>query len=356
MALKDKFLLGLAKWGFSSRRADFYSDLAEALEDKAVLVDQIRLLERRARARKDTILPLYVLWLQRLDDRSFGKALMDTVPPGDVMIVEAAEESGEMVEGLRFLSKAIEASNKMKDVLIKSVAGPVFLMMMFVALLTGFSFYLVPVLAQIMKPATWPAIGQALYAVSQVVTGYGIWIGVGLIGLISIYIWSLTRWVGKWRTKCDTYIPLYSIYRDFEGSIFLVAFSSLMRSGMGISESLRALGKRASPWLKWHINRIQIRLESEADQPYKAFDTGVFNRTLTDRIIDFGSRNSVEVAFTKVGLSSIDKLTEFVASSAMVLNKLLIVLCGATMIFMVSGVLLTAQEAQNAIMRQTFIK
>ena len=61
MSLQNKFLMGLAKWSFSSKRADFYADLAEALEDRAVLVDQIKILEKQARVRKDVILPIYQL-------------------------------------------------------------------------------------------------------------------------------------------------------------------------------------------------------------------------------------------------------------------------------------------------------
>ena len=356
MSLQNKFLMGLAKWSFSSKRADFYADLAEALEDRAVLVDQIKILEKQARVRKDVILPIYQLWLYRLDDRSFSQSLLGTVPDSDVMVLEAAEESGAMIEGLRFLSKSIVASNKMRSVLRQAVAGPAFFGLLFIAMLCGYSYFLVPILVQIMKPSTWPMVGKVLYTVAQIVTGYGIWLGIIGILVLSLYLWSLKRWTGKWRSRFDNYVPLYSIYRDFNGSIFLVSLASLMQSGMGLSESLRALARRATPWMRWHINRIQLRLDSEADQPYKAFDTGIFNRTLMDRIINFGSRNEVVVAFTKVGLSSIDKLTEFMAAAATVLNRVLILLCGAAMMFMITGTLLTAQEAQTAIRAQAFVK
>lgn len=352
--MSSNFALWFAKQGFASQRADFFQDLAEALEDKGVLVEIIRNLENRAKSRKDTIAPLYTLWLRRMDDRSFAQSLIGTVPDSDVMILEAAESSNNLIGGLRFLAKAIRAAETMQKELRKAVAGPIFLLIMFIGMLVGFSLYLVPVLTQIMKPSTWPWSGQMLYAVSQFITGYGYWLLGALVIVGVAFTWSLPRWTGRWRSFADKYVPLYAIYRDYVGSIFLVSLASLMQSGEGLSESLNALAARGSPWLRWHIRRIQGRLDTNAEHPAEAFDTGVFNRALTDRVIDYGQRSAFHDALGKVGIASIEKVTEFVSGSATLLNRILILVCGATMIFMVMGVMLTAQEAQNAIQRQTF--
>lgn len=348
------FNMWLAKSNFAGKRADFYEDLAEALADKGVLVQIIRTHEERAKQRKDVIHPLYALWLKRMDEMPFAECLTGTVPDSDVMILSASESSGSLIDGLRFLAIAIRAGGKMKGAVWGAIAGPMFLGCMFVALLIGYSFFLVPVLSQIMKPETWPAVGQAMYFVSKIITGYGIWLLAFIVVTTSAYIWSLPRWTGKWRAVADKYVPLYSIYRDYVGSIFLVSLASLMKARVGLSESLDALSNRASPWLRWHIRRIQSRLNFEADHPARAFQTGVFNQELTDRVMDFGSRSKFHEAIGKVGISSIEKVTSFVTSSAQLMNRILILVCGATMIFMVAGVLLTAQEAQTAIQRQTF--
>lgn len=345
----------LALWwaivNFTSVRADFYEDVSIALGDGADLESTLKIYLNRAVQRKTVLAPLYALWLNRMEDRSFGAALIGTVPDSDVMIIDAAEQSNQMVEGLQLLSKTVRSLSKMRSELKKAVAGPIFLFCMLSAMLVGFSYYLVPLLSQIIKPSTWPLIGRALYAVSEVITGNGPGILVVLITAWSAYVWSLPRWVGKSRIKADRYVPLYSIYRDYVGSIFLIALASLMRSGVGLAEALTLLAKRSSPWQRWHITRILDRLDKEAAFPANAFDTGIFNLALTDRVIDYGRRSKFDDAIAKVGLASAKKVTEYVAASAKSLNQLLILLCGATMIFMVSGVLLTAQEAQSSIMR-----
>lgn len=344
----------LAKKIFASKRADFYSDLAEALADNAILVERIIEFERRAAERNDALEPLYKLWLKRMDDRSFSQALIDTVPNSDVMILESAEQSNMLIDGLIFLSKAIIAGQKMRSALKTAIAGPAFLSIMFFALLVGFAYFLVPVLIQIMPPDTWPWIGRALYYVSQIITGYALWIAALILALSSAYAYSLPRLTGKSRDWLDNHIPFYSIYRDFVGSIFLVSLASLMRAGVGLAESLNTLELHANPWLARHIALIHSRLDEDSAYPAKAFDTGIFNRDLTDRVIDYGSRSKFHDAIQKVGIASIDKITIHVASSANLINKTLILICGATMLFMVSGVLLTAQDAQNAVMRESF--
>ena len=98
--------LWLAKASFGSRRLEFYEDLAEALEDDAALVEQLDVWAARAEKEGDVVAPLYRLWLRRMDDRSFAQALIGTVPESDVLILDAAEEAGNLAGGLRFLGHA----------------------------------------------------------------------------------------------------------------------------------------------------------------------------------------------------------------------------------------------------------
>lgn len=346
--------LWFAKKFFAGLRQEFYEDLAEALDDNASLADEIGKFAKRARKERDVVAPIYRIWLNRMDDKSFSQSLIGTVPDADVMILEAAEGAGNMPDGLRFLAKAISATNTMVTSLKRAVSGFIFLSILLITLLAMFSFYGIDIIEQVVPPNAWPWIGQVLRDVARFITGNWLWILITLVTVSTGYIWSLPNWRGPSRVIADKYLPFYSIYRDFQGALFLVSIAALMRNNVSLTEALDKLLLRANQWLRWHIHTILLHLDYESSEPAKAFATGIFNKRLTWRIIDFGSRGkgSFAEAIAKVGLNSLDKVTQGVTDSARKINSMLLIASGLMMAFIIAGTMLTMYEAQNALQQQ----
>ena len=350
-------MAGLQMWlasnAFHGLRAEFYADLAEALKDDAALTDEINKFAARANKEKDILAPLYRLWYHRMDDRAFSQALVGTVPDSDVMVLDAAEASGKLTDGLEFLSIVITATKVMASALKKAVAGFVFLTGLLTLLLAAFSFYGVPVIEELVPPKDWPWLGQVLRDLAQFITGYWIGISAVMIGTSVLYIWALPNWCGQARVIVDRYVPFFSIYRDFQGAVFLVSMAALMKSGVSLTEALEKLQRRGSPWLRWHIRKILMRLDYE-EEPARAFDTGLFNKRLTWRIIDFGSRakGNFAIAIEKVGLTTMDRVTESVVRSAERINRVLMLVNAVMLAFMVTATMLTMYEAQTSLQKQ----
>ena len=127
--------LWLATHAFNGMRHTFYEDLAESLEDKASLAEEIDKHAGRAETDRDVVAPLFRLWSRRMDDRSFAQALEGTVPDSDVMVLSAAEEAGNLSGGLTFVAFIIGATKQMRGALYAAVSGFVFLSAFLIALL-----------------------------------------------------------------------------------------------------------------------------------------------------------------------------------------------------------------------------
>lgn len=346
------FQLWMARQSFQSSRQEFYEDLAEALDDNAKLTGRIDELAERAAAERDVLAPLFQLWSRRMDDREFSEALEGTVPQGDLMILGAAEGAGKLSDGLKFASLVIGASKEMKSALVGAVIGFVFLFSFLCILLALFSFYGIGLIETLVPPNQWPWAGQLLRDLAQFVTGSGVYVLGAFFALGALYLWSLPRWSGRVRVGFDRFVPFYTIYRDFQGALFLVSLAALMRNNVSLNRALETLEQSASPWLSWHIREILFRLDYESDKPGKAFATGIFGRKLTWRIIDFSARSTFAKAIEKVGVRSIDGVTKMVSQSAGKINKFLMVLSGGLLAFIIAGAFLTLFEAQNAVQQQ----
>jgi type II secretory pathway component PulF len=337
---------------FSGSRVEFYKDLAEVLDHRVSLTSRIDVLANRAVEEKDVVAPLFQLWSRRMDDRSFADALEGTVPQSDLMIIGASEGAGKLSDGLRFAAMVIVAAKQMKAALYAAVIGFVFLSAFLSVLLGLFSAYGIGFIEELVPPNDWPWMGQRLRELAEFVTGSGVQAMLVLLGLGVLYVWSLPRWSGKARVVADRILPFYTIYRDFQGALFLVSLAALMRNRVSLNRALDTLAESGSPWLRWHIREILYRLDYESDQPGKAFATGIFNRNLTWRIIDFSQFSSFAVAIEEVGINSISLITESVKKSAGKLNKILMVISGGLMAFIITGAFLTLFEAQNSVQKQ----
>lgn len=346
--------LWLAKWSFQGQRAEFWEDLAEAVEDGDPVAQRIEVLAARAASERDMQAPLFQLWYDRMDDRSFSEALVGTIPDSDLMIIQAAEESGDLVTGLRFTVKVIEAFAIMRTTIRLAVAGFLFLSLLQIALLVGYSFFGIGLIEQIVPLKEWPWIGLMLKDVAVFITSDGA-IVLGVIGVLgTAYSWSLRNWYGRIRVAFDNYFLPYTVYRDFSGAMFLVSLAALMKNGVDLNPALDILSERASPWLLWHIRQIQLRLDYASESTGLAFATGLFSRKLTWRIIDFAERSGSDfaLAIEKVGIKSIDKVLVSVKSKASKLNKLLMFCNAGVIVFIIAGTLGTVYQAQESLQKQ----
>ncbi|MET0208195.1 MAG: type II secretion system F family protein, partial [Burkholderiaceae bacterium] len=292
MSLLDWFLLQAAARALRHRRADFYHDLASALEDKVPLFTTLRKYETRARVRDRGQSLLFQRMLRDAMNGSLSTALAKVVPPSELIMIDAIQGGSDaaLAQGLYFLSDTVDKVDKMFRTMRKAIAYPTVLLLVFASLLTGFSLFAVPVLAELLPPAQWPAIGQALYAVSYVISHYGPFLALGVVALLTAFFLSLPRWQGPTRRWLDKRAP-YSLYRDFSGAMLIVSLSSLMRTGVSLRTSLERATRFSSPWMRWHLRQILMRLSSEQATHFgRAFGTGVLSRSMEDRVQDAGDR------------------------------------------------------------------
>ena len=154
------------------------------------------------------------------------------------------------------------------------------------------------------------------------------------------------------RKQVDHYPP-WVLYRDFSGAMLIVSLSTLMRSGVSLRSSLERALRYSSPWLSWHLREILTRLSRPNSSTFgDAFQTGVVNQYLEDRIQDAAERRNPVEAFVKIGVGSIDRLASLIEASASKLNSALLVICGLILGLMMGGFFATAMELQSGIAQQ----
>jgi type II secretory pathway component PulF len=344
-------LRGLARKDMRKNRADFYYDIATSLEDRVPLFTTFRKYEARARRRKPGEALVYLEMLKALSSGSLTNALKSIAPNSELLMIDALQSAGDlkMAEGLKFLSQTAEKTDAMAAAASKAVKYPLTMLVIFSALLVGFSMHVVPILAGLLPPDKWPFLGRILYNISQIITNYGFYLALSIAGLSFAFFYSLPRWQGRTRQFFDKFLP-YRFYRDYSGAMLVVSLSMLLRSGVSLRSSLDRSLSFSTPWLRYHIRKI-LKTLANANTPNfgEAFKTGVLNQYLEDRVQDASERRNPAEAFVRIGVGSIDRVIAEIQKSASSMSSAIMIFCGVILFIMMGGFFSTTMELQTGI-------
>jgi len=130
--------------------------------------------------------------------------------------------------------------------------------------------------------------------------------------------------------------------------VLIVSISVLLSMGVSLRSSIERAMKYSNPWMRWHLREILKGLsDKNASRFGLAFQTGLLNWELEDRIEDASKRRDPVTAFVKIGVGSIDKIVKSVQVASSKVNTLMLVLGGITLATMMMGFLLTTMEVQS---------
>jgi len=343
----------VARSQLKKNRADFYYDLASSLEDKIPVFTIIRKFKLRAKERGDASALIYNDMLKELSTGTLTDALKNIAPSNELLMIDALQSTGDatMAEGLKFLSGTVEKTDAMLAASKKAIMYPLIMIIVFSVMLAGYSFKIVPILADLLDPSRWPTMGRLLYTISQLVVNYGLVIAASFIITLIVFLTSLGRWSGGIRDFFDKGMP-YSLYRDYSGAMLIVSLSCLLRTGVSLRSSLIKSMEFSSPWMRYHLMKIIKNLSQSNDSSFGvAFKTGVLNEYLEDRVQDASERRNPVQSFVKIGTSSIDRVIRTIEKSAAKLSTAILLFCGVLLLIMMAGFFSTTMELRQGISR-----
>jgi len=334
---------------FYGRRISFYEDMAEALADQESIKDYIEKQITRRKHVDPKMSRLMAHWKRNLDFVSpvLSDAMRDTVPSTDLMVLRAAETSGDMAAGMRYLAVVVDKMAKMRSAVLGAIAGPAFVMVLLIGILIGYSYGMVPLLSSVIPPEKWNILGKILFHVSKFVTGYGVLLLIAIVAIIGLFNWSLANWSSPLRRKMDNYFP-YSVYRDYNASIFLALLSMMMNSHLSVADSINLMRASSSPWMRWYLSKILENITNHGKEA-DSINVGILPRELAYRVSDLGERQSFSDSINKVGMDAMEKMTKKMGVMAGIMNKMGILVVGLCLGIIIAGTMLTAMEAHNAI-------
>ena len=304
MSIQKKFLK--VQFGTKMRIA-LYKKICSFIRQGVSIYDMIVLLEEKYEENKKGDIRAGVLryWITSMSNgKTFSDSISDWVPVSEMMLVRSGEKSGEMENAILNAIEVTTAAQTMKNTIIGKMAYPVILLLVLFGMIYLFSTSVVPKLTAMKDPETWPEISKTLYVLADFTQHYGIIVILGLIGFATLLGYSLSRFTGGIRDKLDV-LPPYSVYRTFQGSVFLISVAAMMKTGTPLADGIDEMKGPANKYMKNHLNRMTRRLATGSSQG-KSLNAGLLDREVGMDIEIYDQTADFQSSMEEVGRSAIE--------------------------------------------------
>lgn len=309
-------------WSF--RRAMFYRDMADAFKRKVSIRDFLQREVENARLMQDQVALMIMRSLVNRFASGNGGNLRDlmfgTAPMSDLMLLSAVDDAGESkAEALERVADAVDFQVRSLKTLMVSLATPAIALPM-VGVLCIITSEIIASIARDAPPGIWGGFNGLVRTLAEFINAHWGKVFVAIIGLIAFIVWQLPRWTGYYRIKADT-LPGFSLYRDYNAAVVLSAMSMMIGSGKTMKQSLEDMRLHATPWLRWHLQRIINSLDDNPVDYLGAFSRGLMPLSVRARLNSLlDSSKSFDVALVALGATEVQRLERAVKVSAETVN------------------------------------
>ncbi|MDX1725961.1 MAG: type II secretion system F family protein [Pseudomonas sp.] len=327
----------------AKERLQFYESASTLLENGVQLKDAVREVHGiYSDSGKQRHHPIALASREAFMGVSNGKVLADAMaawlPSQERALIDAGQESGDLISALNDCVRLIEARGKILSSVAQATFYPGMLWALLIYLLSVISYKMVPNMARMSDPKTWTGTAAALYDIATFVTDEGVYALGGCIALLILVFATLPYYTGRGRVFLDR-LPPWSIYRTLQGTTFLLNVAVMLRAGIKPYDSLQRLSRTANPWLKQRIEatRYGVGLGQNFGQALKNAGHEFPDKQAIQFLSVLASRKGFAEAALRFSDRWLNTSLKQVDAAAGLIRGLSLLLVGAMMILVLLG-------------------
>lgn len=171
----------------------------------------------------------------------------------------------------------------------------------------------------------WSALGKNIYHVGFLIEHWW-WLTIAaLIFMVLVVYRLLQQLTGRVRLFVDE-LPLVSLYRDMAAAYFMESLGLLVKNGVALKKALSIMHREASPYLSWHILKMEFALSGGAKDVGAVFQTQLIHDQDIIRLQTITKHKGFEEGLLSLGQRARQRVTRSVMMLGRVLSVLLIIL------------------------------
>lgn len=192
---------------------------------------------------------------------SLDRALAGWVPRQECSIISAGVQDNRLVNALKRAADVVRGIEEMKSTVFGQLAYPFVLVGVITSIMLMIHKYFLPPLEHLFPRESWSGAMWWLGSSAELVAEHGLIMAIAACLALGWIVWSLPNVTGRVRRTMDTVMP-WSLYRDFQGVVFLLNISALLNANVPVLEALNRMAYHASPWLAERLNAVRRQVNA----------------------------------------------------------------------------------------------
>lgn len=324
-----------------SQRKILYNLLADLLDDGVPLYDALNLICNDDGERvygRAFIKKLTLIMDKMKSSSSVTDVLEGVVPPQDLTILNAAERSGQLSQGLRMIISMVEKNDEIVSSLRKSLISPIMLFVIVLLVIMGYSLQVFPTFLGVLPLQNWPPITQSLYGFGKYLSEGGfVTIMVIFVIVIVLIRASMPLISGNIRSLIIDKVPPYSYYRIMQVGVFLRMLSTLMLNNVPMVDALNLMKERTSPYMGYHLSKFTNNMKS--GRSYKeSLDTGLLTPEMLLTVNIYAGMDSFNETVKKMAEKCDDKIKTDIEKLSGILKNLSLVTLAVSVVWIFGAI------------------
>jgi type II secretory pathway component PulF len=368
-----KIIHSLRLVSFHAQRDEFYEQMAKSYESRELFRDFLAAELKIARdpktgdASRAYALGLMQRRLSVAEDSDVDTVVGVAVPEADRMMLTAVRYAQDKPAVLRALAEAIRVQKSMRAVMNKAVLPPLLILPGIFVYAYVMASESIPILVQMAPPEVWTPFNMFVRRFAEFIGGHTATLIVLAVAGVALVRYQLPRWTGRLRMQleqvsprvasllfpvCPVLVPL-SIYRDAQAGLMLSSLAVFLQSGRTLNDALDAIRQNSTPWMRWHVRRIQNHLQAAPAEYVKAFSKGLLSAQLLSRLASMIRTNPrFDQVLIKVGTVGTAEIQKEVGSQASRINLMVIVAGAAIVLLLIGGQMSISNSMQEELSPQ----
>jgi type II secretory pathway component PulF len=312
------------------RRINLYTNLQMITESGVSLTETTRLLAAKIRKHMPHSFVPYILddWLKTMaKGKTFYQALAPWVPDWEMLLLRAGG-SAQISHMLKYVAQLSNNIIRLKKGLSSALRYPMLAFLMLCALLGVFTYYVIPNLKTFMAPEKWPPITKNLYILTSFISNHLFFMIFMAVVIVAGTVWSMSNLRAGLLRNFLNRIPPWSIYKQFQSSIFLLSLSSLLRSGISFGHAIETIRSGSPRYISSVLIMMQAKLQA-GKKTGEALQSELFDPETLVNLEVYADTDKLEEGIFVLAEDQLEKQIERLAATAKLLgNAVLLIVVG----------------------------
>lgn len=337
-----KIVLAFKRWQFGNKaQLGFLEDLYLLINDG---IPANRAVEMMAQVTTGLTREVAVALSDKIaQGQPLAEGMKDWFSMNVVEIIRVGEAGGALAQTLKSAINMLSQQGVAVGAFIGAVSYP----LVVISIACGIIVYLnssVFVQFRAIKPMEqWPAAGQRLVGLADVIQGYWWVVVIAVIVMVVIFRWLLANYVGEFRPILDRFPP-FSFYRKLVAARLLETLGLLVANGVVFKAAIKVMQFQANPYLNSHLVRMEHLLSMGKTNIAEVLATGLVGDQDLMRLRVMAEVKGFEHGLIRMGIRGTEQATATLKMISRAIGGVLLIIGGIMIVVIVQGIYLTGMS------------